>query len=965
MQGRDPPAQKASKKANPAGTKIYGVKSPQAFAKRQAEWKEKREEEKAEKQAEQTATQKLIDSTYKKIALTQQKGRTFLPKKIQDRQELFEEIKAERKGYFNVVTAADVGVYIDQRNDQINLYTVLKRNENPASISLYNNQTRETYTILPNGIGLKADNSPLADPLVANLIALPRNMYHLVTSFGSVQPPLATQYIPNLPETPMAQQVGVTTNTGAPIFGWNLRNGPNGDYAIRSDNEYVTYIRHLKYTTGFSNDGIEATTSLVGLPHLPAGVAKTPGYETLRKVLFHCANTPALHHVWFRYKTYSFIRNVIDFLHDYVHEGVKLLEALLALRRSIAGFVEALYGTWLPQIRTAITAGGKVNQTTCKLLSKNLVTEFKRWIKSVPELTPWLSWLVIEKEDALVTTANKSNPANIGAMLLQAYNNGCRGLYIESLATSATRLFSQLPDRVGGGGGPAMNYFDVLSGYWDAGSGISYIEAARAKPGLASVTYARSPAGVAGTTQLSRSVNAGGANAPAAVIGNSAVGGFGLFPVEINEAGNGSLTVHISGGPSLQIIGRKRLSVNGLLNSVGLPGVRGSGEAGDPIVFTTVPAGLDLRTAHTTIKLAALCLKQWTDTIQTDDIVNSEAHILAAYSDYDAEEYCAMIGGTSIMQRGRDFFYYCYDMTKRQVSAAEMERKRKTMVWALSHAGEIGVYVECWHRNVIASLNFIVQDTEDPAVFFAAVAMLNRLYENMALIRSTIDSHIRTKNPDNTTDVSLFPSTGEELLSILTNNLSVISIFDETYSNLQRAFASISGIRGARLDPVTFQSQYANIQQQIINALPLVDERYYSEITALFFAYGFLLPFDEIAYQTEAAARSGMDGKQRTIDNVIVSLQSTMAKSDASTGANLQRIIERLNELRGPDLATIPFNTIVGGLRVFVPSFAEVRGCDPGEAGPIRGAFPSPPAGGGGRRKTRRCRHQRRRTRNH
>jgi hypothetical protein len=293
-----------------------------------------------------------------------------------------------------------------------------------------------------------------------------------------------------------------------------------------------------------------------------------------------------------------------------------------------------------------------------------------------------------------------------------------------------------------------------------------------------------------------------------------------------------------------------------------------------------------------------------------------------------------------------------------------MERKRKTMVWALSHVGEIGVYVECWHRNVIASLNFIVQDTEDPAVFFAAVAMLNCLYENMALIRSTIASHITTKNPNNTTDVSLFPSTGEELLSILTNNLSVISIFDETYSNLQRAFDRISGIRAARLDPIIFQSQYANIQQQIINALPRVDERYYGEITALFFAYGFLLPFDEIAYQTEAAARSGMDGKQRTIDNVIVSLQSTMAKSDASTGANLQRIIERLNELRGADLATIPFNKIVGGLRDFVPSFAEVGGCDPGDPRPIRGAFPPPPARGG-RRKTRRGRHQRRRTRNH
>jgi hypothetical protein len=918
--------------------------------------------------------QDFIDTSYAIAAVKNTKGRTFLPKKIQDRNELYDEIIDGELNPFEYATAK--GVYIDRRYPRLDNYSVLQHNAD--HIVMNNNQLggdAAIYRIDPTGAIRKSDGTLLSDPLLQNLVALPRHMYSTVTRLGAplrIAPPPRSR--PNFPEIPGSQVVTPSDNPDAIIYGWNYRSRLEGAYAIQSDNEYVTYIRHLKYTTEFSNTGIESSVNLQGRPTLVAGAAKVRGYETLRKVLLHCASDPALQGIWHRYRTYSFIRNVIDFLHDYVHEGVKLVGALLALRSLIAGFDEALLASWLPHIQSSITAGGKVNQTICKKLSKMLATEFKREMKANPAISAWLSWLVVEKDNALVTTANKSNLADIGTMLDQAYRNGCRGLYIESLATSATRLFSQIPNLAEGGGGPAMAYIDVLSGHWDAGSGISYVEAAKAKPGLAQLTLARSPS-PAGMIQIPRTVNAGGANAPATVIGDSAVGGFGLFPVRIDESGAGMIETVAPGGLTMQINGRQRLSVNGLLASVGLPGVRGSGEAGAVVAFT-LPAGLDLTSTDPSTKLAALCLKQWTDTIQTDDLVNAErydisgnslGHILAAYSDYDAEEYCAMIGGTSIMQRGRDFFYYCYDMTKRKVPAAELVRKRKTMIWAQTNSAGVQRYVECWHRNAISSLNFIVQDTEDPAVFFAAVAALNRLYESYAGIAGNIATHITRKNPDDTTMVSLFPSTGEELMSVLTQNMSIVATFDEMYANLTRVFSGITTIRAARLEPSVFIAQFEAIQQQIINALPrMPDDSLYNNITALFFAYGFLLPFDEVAYPTDALAAAGLANKERTIDNIIVSLRSTIgATGDATIKDKLAAVERKLIELRWADLAKIRFihQLVPQTIQDFVPSFdPRIIGCGPTEFIP---AAVFPQLARGGRRRTIRNRRPRHRSRKH
>jgi hypothetical protein len=958
--GAAPRAQKAAKPASKPGEKRYGLKSAEGIAATGELKKKKQAAVAALEDEEEKAIQRDIDITYANAITAPAKGRTHSTKTIKDKTELYDEIISSDHVPFYFATAE--GVYIDLRYPRLDTYTVLQRT--PEYVTLNNNQiggAGAVYRIDPTGRIIQSNGSPLGDPLLENLIMLPRKLYKLTSSIvharvDAAEP--APRNMPSYPEMPGSTIVTPAANAASVIYGWNYRDRLGGLYAIQSDNEYVTYIRHLKYTTDFSNAGIEATTDLRGLAELAAGVAKTRGFETLRKVLLHCKNTPALVGIWNRYKTYSFLRNVIDFLHDYVHEGAKLIAELYRIAGATPGFDGALIAAWMPPIQTAITAGGKVNQTTCKLLSKNLATAFKREIKGHRDIAAYLSWLVVEKDDALVATANKSFPAEIQAMLRQAKSNGCSGLYIESLATSATRLFSQIPDDP-----PSMGYMDVLSGHWDAGSGISYLEAAKARPGLQRLLITRLPAiesfaspeirpGQAGVLQLARSVNAGGANTPAIVLGDSAVGGFGLFPVMIDEGNSGKLLTN-SPTVRLEIYPRTKLSVNGLLTSVGLPGVRGTGEPMALINIATTPA-TDLKSADLSTKLAVLCLKQWTDTIQTDDIVNSERHILMAYSDYDAEEYCAMIGGTSIMQKGREFNYYCYDVTKRQVPEPELNRKRKTLRWAQSNAAAIQRYVECWHRNAISSLNFIVQDTEDPTVFFAAVAILNRLYENNSAIAASIATHITNKDINNTMTVSLSPSTGEELLRLLTNNNSIVALFDEMYENLSRVFNDITTIRAARLNPSVFIHKFDAIQQQIINSLPTMpSDVIYEQITILFFAYGFLLPFDEVAYSSDAAAAAGLANKNRTIDNIIVSLDSTIDETDdANTSTKLENVKQKIEALRNTDLSKVKIITQLGGdIRNFVRSFnGDVVGCSAAELPPAA-MFPALPARGGRRRR--------------
>ena len=812
-------------------------------------------------------------------------------------------------------------------------------------IYLFDSPTPQLYKLTASS-RTPVPREQITPEIAAQMHFVPKAYYPIFMRLSEVKPAplLEAKSRPTLPETPW------TIKYEDGVKAWNNRLA-TPEYAISSADDYLTYMKHLRDTTEFSNADIDAVP-LGNLPPLGGSpIRKVEGKETLRKILLSAKNdaNPVIKAIWYKYITISFIRNVIDFLHDYVHVGVTVLPALIGLGRTLEGKDEQVFSEWFNKgtgkIYSAITAGGKVSQNQCKELSDNLVLEFKTTLKAHPAIKQlkFLDWLIDTREEAFVMSANKDNPAEIAALLQTAYNNGCRGIYIESLQTSATRLFSQAP-------AVDMAYYDVASGYWDAGPGISYAEAARVKPGLQRVILSRRPTNIADSVQLLRTINAGGADTIPPTIGNTSVGGFGLFPIKLYEDIGRLETLSPFG--SLNIAGRQRLSVNGLLTSVGLPGVRGSGEAGATIQFSDDKGKqINFRGAPVEAKLVALCLKQWTDTIQTDDIVNSERNILAVYSDFNAETYCAMIGGTSILQRGNELVYYCYDLTKKQISPAELDRKRKNLRWAQRYIVDIKKYLEQWSGSVKSALAFMMNDTEDPAIFFAALTTYEHvdalLYNNIA------DTIITHPDINNLNDVASFPSTGSQLYTALTDVIQISGMFEETYRNLQRVIDKLTEIRAARLDPNDFIQAYGAIEQEIINALPTtIDDGIVQGIVQLFFAYGFLLPFDELEDTTAV-----QEGKVRSIDNIILSLKSTIEElnksQDQATAAKLENVGKTIESIRGIPLFGTPFINILES------------GIKPARA--VLGVPPSPVQGGGRRRWIRSTHRGRRhrRTRKH
>lgn len=574
------------------------------------------------------------------------------------------------------------------------------------------------------------------------------------------------------------------------------------------------------------------------------------------------------------YIVYAFIRNTIDFLHDFLNVGVGQYRNLITAftRKYTWAVTDPIFNKWVERIPEVITSGNNVNQNTCRSLCEEMIEEYNSKI-AIP-------WLIGNRANALVLTASLANDAELENFIDVLQADDVKGIYIESMMGSALPLYVKAASK-------GIQYVSIKSGDWDAGSGFSLEKARKSVPGLSEIKIQRAG-------PFSQSIVQAPSITPDL---NTAWSSFGLNSIFLDEATNVMNVRSINGDFSISALAGKpqKLSVNSICSTVGLPKVRGKkGDdetSIDPLVLT--------RTGIPPIEI--MMLKSWTDTIQTVDSIADPIRnkVGIVYSDILAE-LTGMFEGSkcSILYNDGKLHYYCYDTRARSMPEAIKQLKLRTRMYIINNLQRLSTdYLTKWFESTHRALQFMLDNTNTPSIYLAAMRAITMIQLQQGKINENIQAVLGCSFNDDGTlgsidhqykTVITLPKAVDEFLNKITSSEDIIGTFQTIYQTLENIASDLAeeqvtkiegteypALRLTRIDPKEFIDLIYQIKQYTINSIKEVDDIHtiYKLVGAVISQGLSVYPYSSTMDFSNAAVNTAVQGK---IHHIRESLKSTI-----------------------------------------------------------------------------------------
>jgi len=570
-------------------------------------------------------------------------------------------------------------------------------------------------------------------------------------------------------------------------------------------------------------------------------------YSSIRDLFINPKDGSIIHNAYYTiYRDYAFLRNLIDFLHDYTAYGVQYIDPLIQLYTAKnQDYNSKLLNKWTTVIQnTIVTKSGKVSQKTCHKVTKELIEEYCTFFAGVDGM----KWIIPKKEDGRIMDAKLIDEASVRALLSKINTNGTEGLYIESINSNIDILFRISPSY-------AINYIDIKSGDWDGGSGYGFPKAEKARQFYQGEKQEIPLKKV----DIQRYKNRNSVvKLPHHDQRNISEGMFGIFDIHLQQ---NTLTISGPNITPIKMVGPQKLSINAIAKLLGEHNIRGE-EGGSTHILRTNRSADHAYTPYE--KLAILTLKQWTDTIQTLDSLQQynrditprtsrKYYIGVVYNDILAEMAGQFEGAKcSILNSKQSLQYYSYDKRALVVPPPILREKQLTLIQVSHNKEFLMSYLEQWFNDKIRIVKAISNKTSDPAIFFPSILMLSDLEELKTKAMNELSS-ITMDDYTKYDKLFLFPTTVEEYITKITQNKQVLLDFNNEFCIYNKIIYDIPRLNLRNLksgiEEDIYERQIKNknfydfydseVKQKMVDSLIKRGIENFNPYISAIFAYGF------------------------------------------------------------------------------------------------------------------------------
>jgi hypothetical protein len=506
---------------------------------------------------------------------------------------------------------------------------------------------------------------------------------------------------------------------------------------------------------------------------LPQNVTNIIPITNIESVIY---SNPALLNT---YIVYNFLRSYIDLYHDILNQGLSLCEPIrehfeLTFIKPLieTDLAKKTYEYFINIIRVnpstkIFTSTNNINQTRCYFVLESITDYFIQFLH-----TNNINWIPKTRQEAFVKSISLSDDKEVEELITILQKDGVNSFFVESANSTIGKKFT-------------TNKFprsNIAIGEWDAGSGYSGGE----------LKYLVGPTGNI-------------------KIENPILKLFNIYDISISPDNkildisyNNKTIITIDAGP-------KKLSVNSLLNSIGLPPVRGE-STGKSLSIPNV--------TETYKKAGIISLKTWTDLIQI--AATSASKIVPmiggttfkqaiVISDGLCEVTARMYGLGHVLKNEKNIVtYYSYDNNSRILSVSELKVRINLKVTIINYKDTLlKIYIEKWFEQRIEYLKFVLSSTIDPVLYFVSYIYIDIYTKNKIKALLDIDniSNIELKN---------IPSSLNDYIESITQSSTTLANLIQQFDKFQEAIGYVNRLRSrATIDE--YLNAYNTVKQEIIN----------------------------------------------------------------------------------------------------------------------------------------------------
>lgn len=515
----------------------------------------------------------------------------------------------------------------------------------------------------------------------------------------------------------------------------------------------------------------------------------------------------------------EFLRSYIDIYHDFLHYGTDIINDLKhtfetsqqgkdrylgMVGEPLKSTLNTFYDKWMKIIDDNIftnTVNRRVIQPKCHQIIEELTDAYIKLLHD----EVGIKWMPTTKTNAFVGTYSLNSDCDIAKLVDQLRADGVNEFYVESANSHIGKSLQSHNMRV------AM--LDV--GEWDAGSGYGSVKQGKVNTVIGKRVISKKP------TNTSYEV----LSAPTITL-------FGFIDVAVgndyhainikNKADNNSI-VTVNGDKD----GYSRLALNRVAATLGLPIIRGQGEA---TKLSTTP---DAKTLSHGQQQSIASLKTWTDFIQIRTFSELKSipaipKMAMVINDKCCETTARMNGLSCVLKNeGSNVTYYSYDIDSRQMSETTLKLKQKTLLQVLGHINkpenqpDLKKYIKQWFDVRIQTLDTIKSLVADPVLYFSSL-LFSGIYqsrkENALNEIDKLRNKLRNKNINDLNElIKSFPTTVSEWLKSITNSEGIYSDFVNEIGNLRTIVNKISAAGSRDLKELIDYTD--ELKQIIVNSL--------------------------------------------------------------------------------------------------------------------------------------------------
>ena len=513
----------------------------------------------------------------------------------------------------------------------------------------------------------------------------------------------------------------------------------------------------------------------------------------------------------------EFLRSYIDIYHDFLHYGRDIINTLKktfedrvlnqrylsTIQDPLKSKLHRFYIKWIQKIDSTIfTSGGRVIQPACHQLIEEVADEYIKLLSDTG-----IKWMPNSKTNAFIGTYSLNNDCDVTNLVRQLHDDGVDEFYVESANSHIGKALQSKKMRVA-----AMDI-----GEWDAGSGYGSFKQGKVNTviGTRSIIVKAS-----NTVKTSNKVQKKSYNLPSAPTVNL----FGFVNVGVENDYKTIVIKNMIDDSTVRINGEKdgytQLSLNRVATTIGLPAIRGEGEAKKLNTTPSVLTPLQEQSVAT--------LKTWTDYIQIKTFsflksIPSVPKIGMVINDKCCETSARMNGlGCVLKNEGSNVTYYSYDIDSRIMSKELLDQKRHTLLQVLGHIDALEKYVGKWFDIRISMLEQIKSLTPDPILYFSSL-LFSGVYASQKEKALKEIAQLKNKKTNSSKTEELkamikgFPLSVSEWLQSITNSEGIYSDFISEIERL-RAIVQKVGDAGSR-DLTELRTYSEELKQIIVNSL--------------------------------------------------------------------------------------------------------------------------------------------------